>query len=237
VGVVPIGLTRYHPGQCRTYRPDESRAVLDQIEPWRRQSRLELGCNFVYPSDEWYLVAGRGVPAARAYDGFPQVENGVGMVRQLLDEWRELKCTLRAGCIPKSGTIACGALIAPVLAGIVDECATLTGASIELVPVTNQFFGPVTTVSGLLTGQDVLSALRGRSLGEVVLLPGAMFTGLYGAGSAPPGTTLDDVHVSDIASQLGVPVQMAGTMTQALAALGLEAAGGWGVTAPRKSAF
>jgi putative radical SAM enzyme (TIGR03279 family) len=230
VGIVPIGLTRYHPGQCRTYMPQESRAVLGQIEAVRVENRARWGENFVYPSDEWYLVAGQSVPLAGAYDGFPQVENGIGMVRQLLDEWAEIKAHVQrtskvrppseADC---TCTLVCGTLIAPVLAHIVEEWNELTGAGWTLAPVTNAFFGPVTTVSGLLTGQDVMAALQGQQLGDVVLLPRTMLTGQYGAGSSPPGMTLDDVHIDDIAARLGVRVEMAGTMAEALAVLGEKA--------------
>lgn len=219
VGVVPVGLTRYHPGRCRTYTPAESRALLAQVQPWREANRKRWGSTFVYPSDEWYLVAGLEVPPARDYDGFPQVENGVGMVRRLLDEWQALKGSL-AGRKLRPATLACGTLIAPVLRDIVDELNELTGANWRLVPVVNEFFGPVTTVSGLLTGQDVVAALRRgpEPPGELALLPRAMFTGRYGGGSAPAGTTLDDMHITDVEAELGVPVRMAGTMAEALAA-------------------
>ena len=217
VGLVPVGLTRHHPGRCRTYTPVESQALLDQVQPWRDANRNRWGSAFVYPSDEWYLVAGREVPPARAYDGFPQVENGVGMVRRLLDEWQALKGRL-PGKELRPATLACGTLIAPVLRRIVDELNELVGANWRLVPVVNQFFGAVTTVSGLLTGQDVVAALQREPHGGVVLLPRAMFTGRYGAGSAPPGTTLDEMNLSELEAQLGVPVRMAGTLTEALAA-------------------
>ncbi len=219
VGVVPVGLTRYHRGRCRTYTSEESQAVLDQVEAWGRQDRKKLGCTFVYLSDEWYLAAGREVPPAEEYDGFPQVENGVGMVRQLLDEWEELKTRLPASQF-ESATLVCGTLIAPVLTRIVQELNARTGGEVRLVPVVNQFFGAVTTVSGLLTGQDVVEALRDRPLGEVVLLPRAMFSERYGAGSAPPGLTLDDMSLADIAAHLGVSAEMAGTMAEALGNLG-----------------
>ncbi|RPI49346.1 MAG: DUF512 domain-containing protein, partial [Chloroflexi bacterium] len=120
VGVVPVGLTRHHPGRCRTYTSAESQALLDQVQPWRDANRNRWGSAFVYPSDEWYLVAGRDVPPARAYDGYPQVENGVGMVRRLLDEWQALKGRL-PGKELRPATLACGTLIAPVLLAIVDE--------------------------------------------------------------------------------------------------------------------
>jgi NifB/MoaA-like Fe-S oxidoreductase len=183
----------------------------------------EYGRGLVYASDEWYLVAGYDVPPANEYDGFPQVENGVGMVRQLLDEWTKLKRELPT-TKPKSATILCGKLIAPVLGRVVAEWSTLTAASLRLLPVANEYFGPVTTVSGLLTGQDVVAALGGESFGEVVLLPRAMFTGSYGAGSTPPGVTLDDMTLADIGRQLGltrpgVRVEMAGTLSEALTVL------------------
>jgi putative radical SAM enzyme (TIGR03279 family) len=215
IGVVPIGLTKYHLGRCRTYTAEESRAVLDQIKPRRIENRESLGCTLVYPADEWYLVARQQFPAADGYNGFPQLENGVGMTRQLLDEWTELKTDLPPLKL-KLATLVCGMLIAPVLARIVGEWNVLAGADLSLVPVVNQFFGPVTTVSGLLTGRDVVTALWGQSLGEKVLLPRAMFTGRYGAGAAPPRMTLDDIMIDDISAQLGVPVEMAGALTEVL---------------------
>jgi NifB/MoaA-like Fe-S oxidoreductase len=105
------------------------------------------------------------------------------------------------------------------MAGIVEEWNALAGIDLQLMPVVNQFFGPVTTVSGLLTGQDVVAALQGRSMGELVLLPRAMFTGQYGAGSAPAGTTLDNLSVNDLSVRLGGRAEMAGTMAEVLALL------------------
>jgi NifB/MoaA-like Fe-S oxidoreductase len=195
--------------------------VLDQLEKWQAESRTREGSGFVYPSDEWYLVAGREVPPSGHYDGFPQVENGVGMVRQLLDEWHDLKASPPDAL--KSATLVCGTLIAPVLSRIVEDLGRQTGADLRLVPVVNQFFGPVTTVSGLLTGRDVVAALQDRHLGDLVLLPSAMFAGRYGAAATPPDTTLDDMHISAISTQLGLrsegQVRKAATISEVLAAL------------------
>lgn len=218
IGVVPIGLTRYHRGQCRTYTRGESLAVLEQVHSVQAENRRKLGRTFVYASDEWYLVAEVDVPQAREYDGFPQVENGVGMVRQLLDEWASLRPRLSSSRQNKA-TLVCGALIAPVMSRIVEEWNALAATELRLIPVVNEFFGPVTTVSGLLAGQDVINALQGRRLAEVVFLPRAMFTGRYGAGLALPGTTLDDLRVEEISRQLDVRVELAGTLTEVLAAL------------------
>jgi putative radical SAM enzyme (TIGR03279 family) len=222
VGVVPIGLTKYHRGACRTYSRVECSEVLDQLEQWQGESRARVGSGFVYPSDEWYLVAGREVPAAGQYDGFPQIENGVGMVRQLLDDWDVRKATL-PGSHLKSASLVCGTLIAPVLSRIIEELRRQTGVELRLVPVVNRFFGQVTTVSGLLTGQDVIAALQGQRLGDVVLLPSAMFTGRSGGDTTAPDITLDDMQMSAISAQLepqsGVQFKTAATMSEALAAL------------------
>jgi putative radical SAM enzyme (TIGR03279 family) len=218
VGVVPIGLTRYHTGKCRTYTPEESRAVLDQVAAWQLANKQRWRGHFVYPSDEWYLVAGRKIPPAAEYDGFPQVENGVGMVRQLLDEWDALKSKLPS-LTRRQATLVCGTLIAPVLSNIVRELNALAGTEVELVAVVNETFGPVTTVSGLLTGEDVSAALARQAPPDLVLLPSAMFTGRYGAGSAPAGTTLDGWALEDLSARMGSTVQTAGTMAEVIVAL------------------
>ncbi len=225
VGIVPIGLTRYSSSRCRPYTSDESRAVLDQFEPWRVRQRRKRGVAFFYPSDEWYLVAGRPVPPTEEYDGFPQLENGVGMVRQLLDEWEQLKADLPSLHV-KHATVVCGTLIAPIMARLVQELNSYAQAELHLVPVVNHFFGPTVTVSGLLTGQDVVAALRDRfpgagsggqrATGELVLLPRSMFTQPtgYGTYSTPPGLTLDDRPTEELSTQMGVPVEMAATLRE-----------------------
>ena len=209
---------KHHPGTCRNYTAEESGAVLDQIAAWWQARGRPAGGRLVYPSDEWYLVAGREVPLAQDYDDFPQVENGVGMVRQLLDEWDALKSDLPS-LTRRQVTLVCGTLIAPVLSEIIGELNALAGAAIRLAPVVNEYFGPVTTVSGLLTGQDVSEAFAGQVPADLVLLPSAMFTGRYGAGSAPPATTLDGWSLEDLSARAGCPVEMAGTMTEVIAAL------------------
>jgi NifB/MoaA-like Fe-S oxidoreductase len=247
VSVVPIGLTRYHPGKLRTYRPDEAAPILDQIGPWRDRCRRELGLTFVYPSDEWYLLAERPVPPAAEYDGFGQIENGVGMVRHFLDEWEQIKYqipntkyqipntksktpisqspTLRLGSgrvsnlQGKKAILVCGELAAPVLRQVVDELNELTGSRVRVVPIVNNWYG-VVTVSGLLTGHDVLEQLKGDvgvgdhtpAQDEMVLLPRVMFDN---SGQV----TLDDMTPGQIQSALGTPVGVAQNPEEMLAAL------------------
>jgi putative radical SAM enzyme (TIGR03279 family) len=249
VSVVPIGLTRYHPGSLRTFRPDEAGPILDQVEPWRERCRRELGLTFVHPSDEWYLLAGRPLPPAAHYDGFGQTENGVGMVRQFLDEWEEVKGQRAKGKGQRSNakrqtsnvkrpsgrlrsqtsnlqslisnlkfpqaTLACGELAAPVLRGVVNELNALAGSAVRVVPIRNDWYG-VVTVSGLLTGHDVVEQLRDSlgpsSPGAAVLLPRVMFDN---SGRV----TLDDMTPDQIQAALGVPVLIAQHPDEMLAAL------------------
>jgi putative radical SAM enzyme (TIGR03279 family) len=209
IGVVPLGLTRYHTCSLRTYGPDEAGSIVDQIGTWQREYRNRLGLGLVYASDEWYLLAGLEVPPAEQYDGFPQLENGVGLTRLLLDEEFEVSDDeSRVGKV----ALVCGTLIAPLLQDMTANLAARTGLEIEVIPVVNAFFGPTVTVSGLLTGRDVVAALRGRDLGEVVFLPRAMF-------DASGKLTLDDMSVAQIGERLGTRVEAAGTLGEVVGVL------------------
>jgi putative radical SAM enzyme (TIGR03279 family) len=212
VSVVPIGLTRFHPGTMRTYRPDEAAAVLDQVEPWRRKCRRDLGQTLIYPSDEWYLLAGRTVPPAAHYDGFGQLENGVGMVRRFLDEWSRLKPRV-SGLRYRRAALVCGDLAAPVLRRVADELNERAGSAVQVVPVVNNWYGRV-TVSGLLTGHDVMEQLSGAAgrAYDLILLPRVMF-------DAAARVTLDDVTPAGIQAALGAPVAIAQHPDEMLAAL------------------
>jgi putative radical SAM enzyme (TIGR03279 family) len=139
VSVVPVGLTKYHRGGCRPYTPQEMREVWEQVTAWQRRLRRQLGVRFVYLSDEWYLRLGEAVPPRAAYDGLDLAENGVGLVRALLDRWREVERTL-AGLGGPAQTWVTGVLMAPVLEGLAAKFADRTGIRAVVVPVPNRFF-------------------------------------------------------------------------------------------------
>ncbi len=210
IAVIPVGLTKHRPPGLRPYTPDEARAIVTQVESWQRQYRARYGVGLVYAADEWYLLAGKEVPQAEEYDGFPQLENGVGLTRLLLDE--RLQITgggLQVGKV----TLVCGTLIAPVLEALVAEWGkSVAFPQSVVIPVENRFFGPTVTVSGLLVGRDVIEALRGRDLGEVVFLPRAMF-------DAAGERTLDDMSPAEIEERLGTRVEVAGTLGEVIGRL------------------
>jgi putative radical SAM enzyme (TIGR03279 family) len=203
VSVVPVGLTRYHRGGYRVHTLGEARSVFEQVTGWQARLRERLGVNFAYLSDEWYLRLGEDVPLAGAYDGLDLTENGVGLVRQFLEAVeRKSESVTNHG----SRTLVTGTLFAPVLRQM-----TAQFANVEVAPVINRFFGETVTVAGLLTGRDVVAQLGERDLGDVVVLPSAMFGG-------PEGQSLDEMWPQDIEEALARPVLVEDAVSWSLSA-------------------
>ncbi len=209
IGVVPVGLTRYHRGDCRPYTAAQAREVIAQIEPRQQRYREQHGSSLVYLADEWYLLTDAPIPPETAYDGYPQIENGIGLTRQFLQDCAALRLPRDRlpGC-----TLACGALIAPLLQQEAQRISEQIGVQFEVVTVINQLFGETVTVSGLLGGEDVAAALQDRPLNEVICLPHAMF-------DAAGERTLDDWTRPDFERLWRRPVILAERMSQILSQL------------------
>jgi NifB/MoaA-like Fe-S oxidoreductase len=187
----------------RCYRSDEAARVIELVEQQAAQFRQRHGVGLVYASDEFYLLAGRDLPAAAAYDGMPQYSNGIGMTRDFLDGWARAQRRLPARLAqPAELTLVCATLIAPTLQRVVDRLNRIDGLEARLLPVVNQFFGETVTVSGLLMGQDVVPALRAAGVRRA-LLPRVMFdhTGQR---------TIDEYTVERIAAESGASIAVAG---------------------------
>ncbi len=230
VSVVPVGLTRYHAPGLRAYSSEEAARLLEQVRPWQRCCRERFGVTLVYPSDEWYLLAGKPIPPAREYDGFAQLENGVGLVRRFLDEWGQLKARIRrrrlraahsgaqeatpgekqplGGVQSKSREkaeiiVVCGQMAAPILQKVCAEMGALVGRRITVFPVLNNWYGGNVAVSGLLTGRDVIEQLRGAGVrSHLLLLPRVML-------DSTGRMTLDDLTPEEIGRALGASVVVA----------------------------
>jgi putative radical SAM enzyme (TIGR03279 family) len=195
VGVVPVGLTGHRPKgpEVRPVSPADADAALAAIE--RRQAELlgKLGTRLIFAADEFYLATGRPIPPAEAYEGYPQRENGIGLTRIFLDELAAVK-RFPAGKGRKL-TIATGALATPPLELLADRLRA-AGWQAEVIPVPNHFYGGGVNVAGLLTGQDILAALRGKELGEMVLLPSVVLNA--------DGVLLDDLAPEELEWELRV---------------------------------
>lgn len=214
VAVVPVGLTR-HRGRLprlRSVTPDEARGLARTLEAWQAEFKARLGSQFVFAADELYLLGGVEIPPARHYEGFPLLEDGVGLVRRFTDGWERALRRLSRGDAAAPGrrrvSVVTGELFAPRLAALIRQLpAHLRPA--EVVPVANDFFGRAITVAGLLTGQDILAQLTARPLGDLVLVPAV-------ALKDGEGVFLDDLSPADLAAHLGVPLKIVEATPRAL---------------------
>ncbi|WP_083385804.1 DUF512 domain-containing protein [Butyrivibrio hungatei] len=208
VSVVPVGLSKYRDGlyPLEPFDSKDAAEVIDLIESWQRKIYDEHGIHFIHASDEWYFLAGRPFPEADRYDGYIQLENGVGMVRLLIDEFDEaLEVAVSehgdhiAG-LEREISLATGRLVYPCIKELVEKAMKVsTGLKVHVYEIINEFFGERITVSGLLTGQDIIKQLKGRELGSTLYLP----ENLLRSGE---DYLLDDVRIGDIEKALDTNV-------------------------------
>jgi putative radical SAM enzyme (TIGR03279 family) len=204
VAIVPIGLTRFSRARgLRTVRAEEARQLVRAVSGWQRAHRRKLGRRFVYLSDELYLLAGARLPGAVAYDGYRQLQNGVGLIRLLLTEWARTRAVRPTGIDPpRSVTWLCGRAAAPALRSMAADLSSVQGLTVEVREAPNAFFGEGVTVSGLLAGRDIADQLQG-SPADLAVLPRSAF-GFEGR------ETLDGWTVEAVAQACGLPVVLAG---------------------------
>ncbi|MBR5967580.1 MAG: DUF512 domain-containing protein, partial [Lachnospiraceae bacterium] len=205
LSVVPVGLTKFREGLCplEPFGAEESATVIDQIEKWQNYYYDKYGTRIVYASDEWYLKAGREIPSQDAYEGFPQMENGVGMVRTLLDDFEEAIAEDDSDRIMKGTfTFVTGKLIEPILAKLAARITEkYPETRTEVVGIRNDFFGNMITVAGLVTGQDILAQLKDRDLGDYIIMPSCMLR-------AGESVLLDDLTVEDLQKALQTNIRI-----------------------------
>ena len=171
MAVVPVGITKHREGlhPLRTFTKEEAAALIDQVTPWQRKCREETGKTFIYLGDEFYLLAGRDVPAAEWYDGFPQLENGIGLTRSFVDEWQATLPSLSSYQAASPAVIPVGESAFTVLQPLLDALNKQFSTSHSFVPVPNQFFGGKVNVTGLLTASDILRTCK--ESGKRLILP------------------------------------------------------------------
>ena len=204
VSVVPVGVTKFREGlyPLKPYTREQAGAVIDQVEAFAARHLEKQGTRLVWCSDEFYLIARRPLPEEEFFEEFTQLDNGVGMLRMLMEEFgRGLKLMEPEELAQaRPFSIATGVSAGPFLAQLVDlareKCGTIEG---KVYPIANRFFGETITVAGLVTGGDLIDQLRGKELGERLLIPANMLR-------AGERVFLDDVSLDDVERELGVPV-------------------------------
>ena len=210
LAIVPVGLTRFRerlPG-LRCVNAAEAREVVRRCRGWQRRFLRELGTRFVFVSDEMFLLAGLQPPGSATYEGFPQYQNGVGMIASLRDEWRSLERGLPEALLaPRAVTVVTGALAGPALTPLALRLSQIEGLDVRVRPILNEYFGDTVTVAGLVCGQDVIEQLQGERVGEALILPDvALRDDLF----------MDDVSVSEVSEALDVPVVVAAPTARGL---------------------
>lgn len=200
VSVVPVGLTKYREGlyPLEPFTKEDAKKVLQTIHKWQKKIYEEYGIHFIHAGDEWYILAEEELPEEERYDGYLQLENGVGMLRLLMNEFEEGLAKLDGDDRRREISMATGVLAYPFLQRMLDRLQEkFPNVKVHLYKIINYFFGESITVAGLITGQDLLAQLKGQELGDCLYLPCSMMR---------DGETvfLDDLSLADVKEALQV---------------------------------
>ena len=215
VSVVPVGLSKYREGlyPLEPFTKEDAIAVIETIEKWQNICMEEHDMHFIHASDEWYMLAERPLPEENSYDGYLQLENGVGMMRLLMTEFtdaleeakepenkEEIMNALEDFGGHHKVSLITGRLAAPFLKEMAEKfMQDFPGYEVEIVDIRNDFFGEKITVSGLITAQDLIAQAKEKELGNVVAIPCNMLR-------MGERVFLDDVTVEEVENALQVPV-------------------------------
>ena len=204
VSVVPVGLSKYRDGLAplEPFTREDAKEVLATIHKWQKKLYEQWGLHFIHAGDEWYLLAEMEVPQEESYDGYLQLENGVGMLRLLFNEFEEAFGKLTGDDRVEELSVATAKLAYPY----VDRMARrmqekYPGLKIHTYCIRNDFFGERITVSGLITGQDLMAQLKDQELGERLLIPCNML-------KMDEDIFLDDFTLDEVADTLQVPIDI-----------------------------
>ena len=204
LSVVPIGLTKFREKLFRheLFTKEDCIKIVGQIENWQKKLKEKYGRRFVFASDEFYLKAELPLPNADYYEGFPQIENGVGMIRSMWDEFdeefEEIEADTKERHFSVVTGVAAGEFIKSLCRRIEEK---FINTRIDVYVVKNDFFGENITVAGLLTGKDIIGTLKGKDLGERLYIPESVL-------KADEEVLLDDVTIEDMERELGVEIRV-----------------------------
>lgn len=200
VAVVPVGLTKHRDGLApiRGFFKEEAATTIETIHRWQAHFLETLGTRFVFAADELYIKAGLPLPEYREYEDFAQIENGVGLVAEFLDDAAYAMETLAGSSPYREVSAVTGVDFAPFLKEVAKKAETKYHVKINVYPIINRFFGESITVAGLLTGRDILAQIHGKPLGEALLIPG-------NALKEFDDVFLDDITLEQFEAEAGVP--------------------------------
>lgn len=204
VSVVPVGLSKYREGlyPLEPFTKEDACEVIDLIEKWQKINYERHGIHFIHASDEWYILAEREMPEEGRYDGYIQLENGVGMLRLLHEEVMDALDEKTDDGKEEELSIATGRLPYPYLDKLVKGIMKVyPGRKVHIYPIRNDFFGEKITVAGLITGQDLIAQLKDKPLGDRLILPSVMF-------KSGEEVFLDDITKTQAEDALQIPINI-----------------------------
>ena len=212
IGVVPVGLTKYREGleKLEPFTVEKARETVDILEEFGEMCLKTRGKRIAYAADELYIKAGYEIPDASFYGDFEAIENGIGLVAQLREDFRdELDWREADDSIKRTVSIACGVSAAPYLRELMDEAEQkFPNVKVNVYPIVNEFFGEMINVSGLIVGKDLINQLKNKPLGDALLISSAMLR-------FENDLFLDDVHIDDVKRKLNtevIPINNDGVM-------------------------
>ena len=209
VAVVPVGLTRFRPAHdCLSpVTPAQAGQVIDQVTALQGQFQQQWGSRVVWLADEWFLIAQRPLPPAADYEDYPQIGNGVGSIRQFLEEFEvSADRYLQPAVTPsRSLTWVVGNAVEVAFQPILERLNQVEGLTVDLAALASPYWGREITVTGLLTGYDLLTGLSHRPLGEALLVPTVMLKP-SDSGQLEETLFLDDMSVATVSQNLGCPI-------------------------------
>lgn len=203
LAIVPVGLTKYRENLTKLEPFDEQSAceVIDIVEEYQKKFLSEYGRRMVFASDEFYILAKKELPSAEEYEDYPQYENGLGLLRSLIDEFDDALTEISDDVSDRKCTIATGVLAYPYICDMARKAmAKWKNIEVDVVKIENEFFGKSITVAGLITATDLINALKGKELGDELLIPSVML-------SAGDHIFIDDYTVEDVEKSLNTKIR------------------------------
>ena len=201
--VVPVGLTRFRPSEDELIPVSQNKAIeiITQVQQLQEKFKKQFGSTFVWLADEWFLIARQDVPPESHYEDYPQIGNGVGSIRLFLKQFQATATEMLPQAIdrPRRFTWIVGNAVEQAFQPLVEQLNAVEGLEINLVALNSRYWGQEITVTGLLTGQDLLAGLLDKDLGDGILLPSLML-------KHDDTKFLDDLTVADVSQKLAIPI-------------------------------
>lgn len=201
--VVPVGLTKFRPKEDELIpvTPEKAKEVIKQVQKLQNKFRQKLGSNFAWLADEWFLIAQEELPPESHYEDYPQIGNGVGSIRQFIKDFQEIANQILPNKIkiPKTLTWVVGNAVEKAFQPLVNRLNQVENLQINLVTLNSNYWGQEITVTGLLTGQDLIEGLQNKDLGDGILLPSVML-------KHDETKFLDDLTVEKVAEKLSIKI-------------------------------